>query len=638
VATFGKTDNGTGTTSSSVDRKKVMAAVPATTGTVSSISIRGAATAGGSTVIKGVIYSDNGSGSPDTLMAVSNEITVNSTTEQEWVGTFPTPITVIAGTTYHIGWIQKSPGFVLSRNSSNLSPSRTNTDTYADGPTTTFGTATDESGPLDVYVTYIEDPAGEVEVFSTSWETGDFTAWNSCQWTGRNDDCSTYDGTSDYSATVVAIDGRPHVARWEVRDGDIPPFGGGERAEVGEITEAEVGEGDERWLAFDLKFPVDFPNPTTDTASGWFVVFQYHPLAGGSSPSVAFEVDTSGNLILTNANEAPFTQSVTVGSIQRGAWVRYVLHAKFSTSNSTGFIQIYQNGVEVVPQTPWYTLYGSGNHYLKMGIYRDPDNTDTAVVYHDNLRITAPTDTGGGSGGTTPVVRSASSGGEDNSPTVTVTKPSGLAVGDYLLAFHESDADGGLASMSAPAGFAELSSQAPDPGTNIPAGKVWGKVADASDVAASTFAFPDATGANCSVVLLAIQEGTFDPEDPTSTPVWASQGDAAGTNITAPTTTGVLDGLLLTGHMADTGGTVRTFSTAPSGMTLTHQSAAGTSTYTRIAVYQESLSASGATGTRSAVLSASPNGWIATSLVVNPAPSAGGGTAQRTAGFLSLLS
>lgn len=402
MATFGRTANGTGTTQSTIDRKKVMAAMPPSSGTVASISIRGARNTGGNAVIKGVIYADN-AGSPGARLAVSDEITVDSATEQEWVGAFSGEnlISVVGGTTYHIGWIQQSPGFVISRSSTNDSPSRTNSDTYADGPSNPFGAATDESGPVDVYVTY--------------------------------------------------------------------------------------------------------------------------------------------------------------------------------------------------------------------------------------------TEAGGGGAGTAPVVRSAASDAEGNTPTVTVTKPAGLAVGDYLLAFQESDADGGLAVMSAPGGFVELSTQAPTPGTNIPAGKVWGKVADAADAAAASFAFPDNTGSNSTVVLLAIQAGTYDPVTPVSTPVWATQGDAANANITAPSITGAAGGLLLTAHMPDTGGTTRSFSSGPAGMTLTHQSVAGGSTYTRIAVYQQALDSAAATGTKTAVLSASPTGWIATAMVVNPAPAAAGGVAQRTGGFLPIL-
>lgn len=158
MATFGKLTNGTGESGSSVDRKKVSSASPSSAGTVTSITIRGRVDTE-NTVIKGVIYSDT-AGAPDALLATSAEITINSTTEQEWTGAFSgaNQISVTAGTTYWIGFLQQDPGvgnFLISRDGT-ASASQTNTDTYSDGPTNPFGTPTAESGPVDVYVTYTE--------------------------------------------------------------------------------------------------------------------------------------------------------------------------------------------------------------------------------------------------------------------------------------------------------------------------------------------------------------------------------------------------------------------------------------------------------------------------------------------------
>jgi polysaccharide lyase-like protein len=233
-----------------------------------------------------------------------------------------------------------------------------------------------------------KEPQGGTLIFQSSFEDH-FWQWDSCQWKDRNDNCQSYTG-GDYSGAVVALDGRAHVARWEVRNGDIPPFGGGERAEAGELAAADVSEGDERWYGLDVKFPSDFPDPLTSTASGWFIVLQYHPVVEGSSPSVALELDTDGSLYIVNNNSAPNFQREEIGPIVRGKWVRYVLHVMFSTSDSTGFVEVWQDGVLAVPETSFHTLFGAGAHYLKLGIYRSASNTTTAVVYHDNLLITAP--------------------------------------------------------------------------------------------------------------------------------------------------------------------------------------------------------------------------------------------------------
>lgn len=225
-------------------------------------------------------------------------------------------------------------------------------------------------------------------------------------------------------------------------------------------------------------------------------------------------------------------------------------------------------------------------------------------------------------------VRSVTSNGEENTPTVSVSKPAGLTAGDLMLAFQLSDADGTLGSMLAPSGFVEIGSQAPTAGTNIPAMKVWRKVATSTDAAASTFDFPDNTGSNCSVVLAAITEGTYDTTTPTSTPAFVTQGDASSSSVTAPSITGSTGALLLCGFGPDTGGTVRTFSSGPAGMTLVEQSAAGTASYTRLGVYSQVLAADGSTGVKTATLSATPAGFTSVSLQVLPASGGGGDTAE----------
>jgi hypothetical protein len=218
----------------------------------------------------------------------------------------------------------------------------------------------------------------------------------------------------------------------------------------------------------------------------------------------------------------------------------------------------------------------------------------------------------------TPTIRSFTSGGGDNPTTVSVSKPSGLTAGDLMLGLQVADADAVMANMTAPSGFVNIGQQTPTAGVNIPAFKVWRKVADAADVSASTFAFPDGGDSHCSVVLLTVTIGTFNTTDFTSTPAFSTQGDASASSMDAPSITGQAGALLLCVFGPDTGGTVRTFSSGPSGMTLVAQSAAGSATYTRLGVYSQVLASGGATGTKTAGLSGTPDGWTAGSMLVLP--------------------
>jgi hypothetical protein len=233
---------------------------------------------------------------------------------------------------------------------------------------------------------------GATLLFQSSFEAGNFTDFNSCQWTGRNDDCNTYNGTSDYSATVVAVDGRPHVARFEVRDGDVPPFGGGERAEIGAPglaawTDLHAFPGDERWIAFDMKLDSAFPNP-----GGWGgVLWQWHQSSSTEgSPALALDISPSGTLGLANHDPSAPTRT-DIGAAAKGVWQRFVIHTLFSDNAAVGFREMWINGAQVVPKTFCATMRPAETYcYMKMGHYRDNPSTGTAILYFDNLRITGP--------------------------------------------------------------------------------------------------------------------------------------------------------------------------------------------------------------------------------------------------------
>ena len=226
---------------------------------------------------------------------------------------------------------------------------------------------------------------------------------------------------------------------------------------------------------------------------------------------------------------------------------------------------------------------------------------------------------------TSPIIRSSAVAGNTTttSTSTTVTKPAGLALDDYLLAFQFGDADNLLASMTGPSGFATLSSQAPNAGTNIPCAKVWGIQATATEVAASNFVFNDASGGDSVTILVAIVAGTYDTSDPIDFSTWTAQARVSSMVQTAPSATGVDRGLLLSIFGTDANGSSEQYpASGPAGTTLVNQFEA-VSLFSMGGVYSERLAASGATGTR--VVSPTPggittNGWIATTAVVNPPP------------------
>ncbi len=223
-------------------------------------------------------------------------------------------------------------------------------------------------------------PVGPRLLFVGDYGTGDFRQWGTCQWQNYNSSCAARTQKT-YSASVLT-DGPGHetAARFEVRRGDVPPFGGGERAEVSAngLAGPTVREGDERWYEFSLKFDASYRPPTR---GGYSIVMQWH--AGSGSPPMHLDVDPRGRLIVWHSWDDPSV----IGPIEPGTWHDYVVHAKFSRSDKVGFVEVWRDGVLAVPKRFRANMRTDSN-YLKMGLYRDTED-HTQIVWHDGLRITA---------------------------------------------------------------------------------------------------------------------------------------------------------------------------------------------------------------------------------------------------------
>ncbi|MCP3801970.1 polysaccharide lyase [Allokutzneria sp. A3M-2-11 16] len=222
---------------------------------------------------------------------------------------------------------------------------------------------------------------GSKVVFTGDYDTGDFGQWGTCQWRGYNSSCKNWKQGPHMARITDGGTGHATAARFEVRDGDVPPFGGGERSEVsaGDSLGAGVKEGDERWYEFSWRFDENFANPRGD----WFIPMQWH--SGSGSPPLALEVDKRGVLHFANNRVNTRTE---IGPIQKGVWVDYVLHIKFS-QGSQALAESWVNGLKQPGVHRASNLADDGS-YLKMGIYRDGDDSATAILWQDGLRVTAP--------------------------------------------------------------------------------------------------------------------------------------------------------------------------------------------------------------------------------------------------------
>jgi hypothetical protein len=216
--------------------------------------------------------------------------------------------------------------------------------------------------------------------------------------------------------------------------------------------------------------------------------------------------------------------------------------------------------------------------------------------------------------------------GGASTTTISVTPPASLAIGETMVAsiayWREN------AQIAAPIGWQMLGQQSNTLGVASQAAMltVFLKVADAADVAASTFDFEvllqsGGSGANDYVAWVG-RFTNIDEDDPLDTVAFATENTA--TALTAPDiTTSRDDAMIVTIAAAATvaGSGSLTF-TAPAGTTPTYteqDDRQSSSTWRAQAVYTGVLATAGATGTKDVTASASSHG-ILCNLALNKSP------------------
>lgn len=248
----------------------------------------------------------------------------------------------------------------------------------------TFGsTPTPPSTPPSV-PTPPAPTVGSIVEFNGDFSPGNFSQYSNIQNVVRNGSASGYN-QQHYSARVEAAgDNHPDAFRCEVRGGDIATGVGGARCEIRTSSSINWQEGEERWFEFSIKFASNFPKPGTSTS--WCIPLQFH--AGTGSPPVALNIPPNLDVLrIENHADSATYPPINIGPIDKGNWVDYVLHIKFHNDPAQGFVEVYRNKTLVVPKTFRRTMNSTEN-YLKLGMYRDTDETQTMVLWHDGMRIT----------------------------------------------------------------------------------------------------------------------------------------------------------------------------------------------------------------------------------------------------------
>lgn len=258
--------------------------------------------------------------------------------------------------------------------------------------------AKSEAGPESPAATTAHLVDASEGFFVGDYSTGDFSQWQ-VQCKGYNGEGSSFPGS--YSARIVADPSYGRAAHFEVRTGDVPPFGGGERSEVAGDESSGGSEGQVGWYRFATKFDETFPS--NHASLGWGLTNQWHGDADRGTPPISWSVGEQNDqwtlIIDRQSSPGDYLGKVALFStpLNVGSWHDVKMQIGWSTSDTIGFVQLWLNGVRQTFSDGSQTYHvrtlvpggGAPTVYYKEGYYRKNGIGPTGIVYHAGFRRAA---------------------------------------------------------------------------------------------------------------------------------------------------------------------------------------------------------------------------------------------------------
>jgi hypothetical protein len=218
-------------------------------------------------------------------------------------------------------------------------------------------------------------------LWNGDFQTGDFSQWRAIV------------EASPGRVSITSSPSRPgygETARFIVEPGDHTNSPRSERAEVRSSQEQAGGyEGVETWFGWSTFFP-DNLNPPVGKTSIFTQWHQTHAVASENCPpNFAFKVDARHSLYsivmavrggsLSHCEPGSYLSWV-LGPLTLDTWHDFVLHVRWSSAPTVGFVEAWMDGRVVVPRTSTATLYKGQGAYLRQGFYR-PSYSLTSTIF-----------------------------------------------------------------------------------------------------------------------------------------------------------------------------------------------------------------------------------------------------------------
>ena len=212
------------------------------------------------------------------------------------------------------------------------------------------------------------DPSPPTDLLAQlGFESGDLSSWQLVQ------------RASEDRIRVVdsPVSAGSRAARFEVRAGDDV---GGARAEIG-YTNNMASEGEVRTYSWSTFVPEDYPS-----VDKWQDILQWKNEGTGSPP---LQMKIEGEQIGLSGGPQVNWRWPWKRSLERGKWLDFKVRTMWSSDPQVGWVEAWYEGEKVLERHSMATLYPGLKNYLKMGLYRDSSISQTGVIFHDGLTISA---------------------------------------------------------------------------------------------------------------------------------------------------------------------------------------------------------------------------------------------------------
>lgn len=226
-------------------------------------------------------------------------------------------------------------------------------------------------------------------------ETGNLSQWSSVAYNCRVDGVRYTDATHCKDRVRVVSDktSGPHsryAYRFEVRDGDVSPYGG-ERNEVKQRYSDKIyPRGAERWFGYSVRVENNYPHDNQGVTNDWSALAGWKTMETHGSGPAAFNMQTVDDELTLKHAPKPW-YFFWRAPLQRSVWDRFVVRVKFDPDPAVGFVEMWKNGQRVLPRTAGSTLEPQSGYvdpaYSYIGYYRNEAISGTGVVWIDDYKV-----------------------------------------------------------------------------------------------------------------------------------------------------------------------------------------------------------------------------------------------------------